>query len=107
MSSDAFTGTRASALTSGECFGTYDKASNSVRLYVSFASANALTVDTSLFTIPSEYRPSANRGGAMIFQGANDTIGAGTIRVTSSGAIQQRASASATKGFGVIEYPLE
>ena len=106
MTRETFTGTLSSSMTSGNCLGVYDKASGSVRLYVSFAAGSAFSVDTTIFTVPAAYKPSSNYSGSLLFQNSADVIGAGTLRITSDGIVQQRGGSTVQKGFGVIEYPL-
>lgn len=106
---ETFTGTRGSGLTAGECHGTYDKWTKTVRLYLYGTKSSNGTTSEVLFTIPSGYRPSSNiTGGAIVGSLSGGTIQttAGSLYVNSNGQIKQGATNYLRSIFGTIEYSL-
>lgn len=106
LGSESFTGTRNTTnTTQGTCTGIYDKATGTVRITLSFTATSSVGTSAELFTIPSAYRPSANKTGAGYGKTSSSTGGI-SIRVDSSGVITQRTMGACTGGFGIIEYEL-
>ena len=102
-----FAGTRDSQLTSGACYGYYHPDNNSVSLYVSFVSTNNITAASTLFTVPSQYRPSgAAYGVCMMMDASGGGCSVGDLVLNTSGQISQSASNSRRLGIGVMEYPI-
>lgn len=101
-----FAGTRSNAISRGECFGTYDKNSNTVTLIYHFYNNSDIPMSYTLFTIPEEYRPTTSRYG-----GANYTTSSGSVSnyhgyITNGGLVRQDISDQCRSGFGVIQYIL-
>lgn len=100
--------TTASALT-----GVYEPGSRLVRIFVSFcgtATNTKLATNASIFTVPTDYRPSVAAHGhlfAMTTVSTNNSskflIG-DYLRVNTSGSVTQIASANTNRGIGYIEY---
>lgn len=105
-SSVTFTGTRSNAIYRGECFGTYDYATGFVTLIFHFYHTSDIPTSYTLFTIPSQFRPSTTRYGAAFY-----TVGSSWISyhcyVTNGGIVRQDVSGSTRSGFGVIKYILD
>lgn len=103
---EEFTGTRSNAIYRGECFGTYDKNSNSVTLIYHFYNESDIPTSYTLFTIPEKYRPTTTKYGGAFY-----TVGSSWISyngyVTSGGIVRQGVSGSCRSGFGVIKYVLD
>lgn len=103
---EEFTGTRSNAIYRGECFGTYDKNSNSVTLIYHFYNDSDIPTSYTLFTIPEKYRPTTTKYGGAFY-----TVGSSWISyngyVTSGGIVRQGVSGSCRSGFGVIKYVLD
>lgn len=106
LGSESFNGTRNTTNTSqGVCTGVYDRASGTVRITLSFTATSSVGTSAELFTIPSAYRPSANKTGAGYGKTSSSTGGM-SYRVDSNGVITQRTMGACTGGFGIIEYEL-
>ena len=102
-----FTGTRSNAISRGECFGTYDKNSNTVTLIYHFYNTADIPTSYTLFTIPEAYRPTTTRyGGAMYTTGSGGVATTYHGYITNGGLIRQDISSSCRTGFGVIQYIL-
>lgn len=106
---ETFTGTRGAGLNSGECFGTYDKWSKTVRInFYGTKSTNGTTSEV-LFTIPAEYRPANNLNGCAIIgslSGGTIQTTAGPMYLETSGNVRQGATNYMRAICGVIEYSL-
>ena len=93
-----------SALSRGFCHCFKDKASNTVRLHFYFNSNSNVNTSTTLFTIPSGFRPSSDTNGVMYYSDANNVGGAYTFKVSTAGILTQNAGSTIRQGFGFIEY---
>lgn len=98
------TGTLGSAPSSGQCSGWYDPMTRAVRLTWGFTATANVSLDDTLFTIPSAYRPASDVSAVCIVGTAAGTIGAGGSRITSGGIVQQRITSQARSGYGSLEY---
>ena len=65
-----------------------------------------ILLDDALCNVPAEYRPTASKTGAGIVVNAADSVSASMVRVLPNGDIQQRASNTCRRVFGVIQYIL-
>lgn len=86
--------------------GRYDKATDTVRIYCWGLDSANLPTGSALFTVPEQYRPSANVALIMMFTA---TGGAGThyaILQAASGAITQNAGNTLRSVLIVGEYKL-
>lgn len=92
--------------TSGNGKGIYDKATGTVRLYFQWAHSSNVASGTTLFTIPSGYRPPAQFTGYGLIRTSENVPLPATYTISTAGAITQTASNSARGGFAVIEYIL-
>lgn len=105
----SFTGTRGAGLTAGDCYGIYDKWTNTVRLYIVGSKSTNGSTGEILFTIPSSYRPSSSVSGGAIFgamvSGTIQTT-AGSVTINTSGQITQGATGYLRAIYSVIEYSL-
>ena len=102
-----FTGTRSNAISRGECFGTYDKNSNTVTLIYHFYNGSDIPMSYTLFTIPEEYRPTTTRYGAATYTtGSGGSVSSYHGYITNGGLVRQDISGSCRSGFGVIQYIL-
>jgi hypothetical protein len=102
-----FAGTRSNAISRGECFGTYDKNSNTVTLIYHFYNNADIPTSYTLFTIPSAYRPTTMRyGGATYTIGSGSSVSNYNGYITNGGIIRQDISNNCRSGFGVIQYIL-
>lgn len=103
----SFTGTRSNAISRGECFGTYDKNSNTVTLIYHFYNNSDIQISYTLFTIPEEYRPTTTRYGAATYTtGSGGSVSSYHGYVTNGGLVRQDISDKCRSGFGVIQYIL-
>ncbi len=102
-----FAGTRSNAISRGECFGTYDKNSNTVTLIYHFYNNADIPTSYTLFTIPAAYRPTTMRyGGATYTIGSGSSVSNYNGYITNGGIIRQDISNNCRSGFGVIQYIL-
>ena len=102
-----FAGTRSNAISRGECFGTYDKNSNTVTLIYHFYNNADIPTSYTLFTIPEEYRPTTTRYGAATYTtGSGGSVSSYHGYITNGGLVRQDVSGSCRSGFGVIQYIL-
>lgn len=102
-----FAGTRSNAISRGECFGTYDKNSNTVTLIYHFYNGSDIPTSYTLFTIPEEYRPTTTRYGAATYTtGSGGSVSIYHGYITNGGLVRQDISGSCRSGFGVIQYIL-
>ena len=95
----------------GYCYGTYDRASNSVRLilWVRTSESAPITPVDSIFTIPQAYRPPAMiKGACWVYTSTNARGFAYDLYINSdnAGNIRQPFSNYVTELFGVAEYNL-
>lgn len=105
---ETFTGTRSNAISRGECFGTYNKHSKEVTLVYHFYNSSDIPMSYTLFTIPSEYRPSESKYGAATYTtGSTGTVSNYNGYITNGGIIRQDISNTCRSGFGVIKYVLD
>ena len=107
FSTTEFTCTINSSMSGGESRGTYSKATGLVSINFYCNSNTDVTTTTALFTIPSAYRPSEDKGGTGILKNSAGTVAATGLRArASSGAIVQLGSGTARSVQGVIQYKL-
>lgn len=105
---ETFTGTRSNAISRGECFGTYNKHSKEVTLVYHFYNGSDIPMSYTLFTIPSEYRPSETKYGAATYTtGSTGSVSSYNGYVTAGGIVRQGISNNCRSGFGVIKYVLD
>lgn len=105
---ETFTGTRSNAISRGECFGTYNKHSKEVTLVYHFYNGSDIPTSYTLFTIPSEYRPSESKYGAAVYTvGSGGSVSSYHGYITNGGIIRQDISSTCRSGFGVIKYVLD
>ncbi len=105
---ETFTGTRSNAISRGECFGTYNKHSKEVTLIYHFLNNSDIPTSYTLFTIPSEYRPSESKYGAATYTvGSTGSVSSYHGYITNGGIIRQDISNTCRSGFGVIKYVLD
>lgn len=95
-----------SALSRGFCHCYKDKSANTVRAHFYFNSNSNVGTSTTLFTIPSGFRPSSEVNGTMFYMDANNVGGAYTFKVSTAGILTQNAGSTIRQGFGYIEYPI-
>lgn len=101
----SFTGTRASAVANGNCYGVYDKSTGLVRINLYAGSSANISIDQTLFTIPSAYRPSSAVSGSG-FLGTSSGTSQASLTLYTDGTIKQRSTSSCRVLFGYIEYKL-
>lgn len=101
-----FTCTRTSAASSGSAKGVYDKAAGTVRIWGQWANSANVASGTALFTIPSDYRPSASQQGYGLLRTSGDVPLPSNYNATATGNITQTGSSQARGGFFYIEYVL-
>ena len=95
-----------SALSRGLCHCYKDKACNTVRVHFYFNATSNVGTSTTLFTIPSGFRPSAGATGTMFYMDANNLGGAYTFKISTAGIVTQNAGSTIRQGFGYVEYPI-
>lgn len=101
-----FKATRNSSINRGDCWGLYNKQTNLVTLNFHFYHTADLTTSTTLFTVPSQYKPSSTKYGTLLFVNGGGTAGAYYCSINSSGIIVQNAGSTIRQGVGIIEYLL-
>lgn len=99
-----FSGTRGS-IAGGDCFGRYDSASGRVTITAQWRNSGDTSAATALYTIPSEYRPSATKYGVGIVILSSGALASSYV-LGADGTIKQSATNSARGGFCYIEYAL-
>lgn len=100
-----FNCTRSSNLSTGIATGFYDSSSGIVRINFTFNSNDAITTDTTLYTIPSAYRPTETATGSAITWNGS-IVNTGAALANSDGTIKEGASNTCTRGIGYIEYSI-
>lgn len=102
-----FTCTRSSDMSGGEARGIYDPASGIVSINFYCTSNADIATTAAMFTVPSEYIPSADKGGTGMLKNSANNVAATGIRLrAASGAIVQLGSGTARNVQGVIQYKL-
>ena len=101
-----FTSTRGSQLTSGACYGYYHPDNNSVSLYASFVSDSNIATTSTLYTIPSQYRPAGTVYGVCMMMDTSGGCSVGDFTLNANGELKQSASNSRRLGIGVMEYTI-
>ena len=106
LTTEMFTGTRASGFDGGRLEGIYNKAANTVMLsFVILRNDTNITANEQLFTISEKYRPSGARNGtAMVLTSSGYTVG--SSQVSSSGIVTQGATNVGRLVMGVIMYSI-
>lgn len=99
-------GTLNPSISRGHCKIYKDNASQTIRLVFYFNATSNISTSTTIFTIPSGFRPSAEVSGSMFYSDANNVSGSYTFKITTSGALTQNAGTNIRQGFGVAEYPI-
>ena len=94
------------ALSRGHCRCYKDNACSTVRVHFYFNANSNISTSTTLFTIPSGFRPLAEVTGSMFYQDANKVGGAYTFKITTAGVMTQNAGSTIRQGFGYVEYPI-
>lgn len=90
-------------------YGVYDKASKTVRIYyVMSLSTGTIGAGTPIFTIPSEYRPSASisKGCEYVFVTDSGGVGVGVSDIATNGNITQGSTGYCKAIKGNAEYSL-
>lgn len=96
--------TPSSSIYRGHCKCIKDNASNTVRVHFYFNSNSNVSTSTTLFTIPTGYRPTEETNGSMFYSDANNVGGAYTFKINTSGVITQNAGSTIRQGWGYAEY---
>lgn len=98
---------RSSSLSDGACRGIYSASQGLVILTFYAIASSALSTSETLFTLPSEIKPTETKHGVMIHgTAANTYTSGGTCVVTANGELKQSASNSFRIGSGIIMYSL-
>lgn len=102
----SFSATSASSMESGGFSGLYDAGNGIVILSLTYSQTATFDTNKTLWTIPSEYRPSeAKSVPAIVFNGSN-VPAINVIRINTDGTVQQRATSSAIKVFASGSYQI-
>ena len=102
---ETFTGTRSNAISRGDCYGIYDKASDTVRINFYFYNTSSIPSSYILFTIPQKYRPKATKYGTAMYVTTGGTS-AYQCYIATNGSIYQNLGSTILQGHGTIEYIL-
>ena len=86
--------------------GKYDKATNTVRLYVFGVDTANISSSTALFTVPSAYRPSTNTAMPIAYATSSASGVYYATLNASNGTITQGATNSLRQVIGFCEYTL-
>ena len=105
VSTEYFTLTGYVGLDNAIGYGFYDKATDTVRLYMFGSDSANISTSTVLFTVPSAYRPPQNIGAPMMF---STTAGSGAHYATvgTNGEVKQAASSTLRQFMAFCEYQL-
>lgn len=85
--------------------GVYDRASGTVRIYLRGSSGSDISASATLFTVPTEYRPSVPKRGAMLIVTSSGHTSS-AFSIGTDGAILQSATNSLRMLIGMAEYSL-
>ena len=85
--------------------GIFDKASKTVRIFCSGSYASNLSASTTLFNVPSAYRPSTTVYGVFMCMTASSYT-SGNLNVEANGNISQGATNYLRAIIGFAEYQL-
>lgn len=95
------------AVESGLCNANFDKATNTVRIYLYvYNETTIIDNHTSLFTIPQGYRPNSGYGLVGVIGKSDGTFLTGFGRVAADGSVFQSTTATAKQCFLMGEYPI-